>query len=92
MTVTVTSKIVYTIRDSNHPSETYDVIGIDGLEKHYENCLGGFVDKMYSESVTCNALKDKQRLFKFLEQNKTQLLPLFELSEIIDELKQSNDE
>lgn len=91
MTVSVTSKIVYTIKDSNHPSESFDVVGLKGLEQHYENCLGGIVDKMYSESITGNVIKDKQRLYKFLENNKTQLLTVFELSEIITELTTENE-
>ncbi len=91
MTVSVTSKIVYTIKDSNHPSESFDVAGLKGLEQHYENCLGGIVDKMYYESITGNAVKDKQRLYKFLEDNKIQLLTVFELSEIITELKTENE-
>lgn len=81
MTVTVHSKIVYTIRDNNHPSESYDVIGLQGLEKHLENCLGGFVDRMYSNCMTGNSLKDKQNLYKFLENNKQNLVTVFELSE-----------
>lgn len=92
MTVSVTSKVVYTIRDTNHPSESYDVVGLKGLEQHYENCLGGFVDKMYSENIYGNVSKDKLNLFKFLEKNKQQLLTVFELSAIIEELKQSDEE
>ena len=91
MSVSVTSKVVYTIRDTSYPSEFYDVVGLKGLEQHYENCLGGFVDKMYSESITGHVIKDKQNLFKFLEKNKQQLLTVFELSEIIEQLKQSDD-
>jgi len=88
MTVSVYSKVVYTIKDSDHPSESFDVVGLDGLEQHYENCLGGFVDKMYSESIYGNVTKDKQKLYEFLEKNKKQLLTVFKLSEIISEIKQ----
>ncbi len=91
MSVSVSSNIVYTIKDSNHPSESFDVIGLNGLDKHYENCLGGFIDKMYSESIAGNVFKDKQRIYDFLEKNKTQLLTILELSAIIAELKTENE-
>ena len=92
MTVRITFKPVYTVVDTNHKEESFDVVGIEGLDKHAENCLGGFVDKLYSECYTGNNITTKLNIHKFLLKNKLDLETVFELFDGIDELKRMENE
>lgn len=87
MTVSITSKIVYTIHDTDYPSESHDCIGIEGLDKHFDECLGAIVDIVDSESWNGNMTKSKLKMFDSMVRNLDRIKTVIMLKECIDELK-----
>lgn len=92
MTVKISSKVIYTIADSQYPSEKYDVEGIKGLEKHFEECLGGLVDLIDGESWSSNMSRSKLKFYESILKHLDRFKTIIELRESIDEIKRNIEE
>lgn len=92
MSVSIKFKPVYVISDSKYPSEKYEVEGVKGLDQHIENCLGGFVERMYSDTWSGNVITTKQKLFDFIMVNKDSLETIFQLIDMVEELKNTDND
>lgn len=84
---TIESEVVYTIK-SKHG--TIEIKGYEKLKEHGENLLGAFVDNLHSRH-TGNYLKDKQKTFNFLNENRRYLETIFALQDAIFNLEPRPD-